>query len=102
MKVQAKQLTYEDFGNRLIHTSKHGTMTTRIIAGVQTELRDLYITNDPRKEVKSRIKASYMVTKILFTDGTHIWLAGEEEVEMDEDTTPMEFEVREPYRTGLR
>lgn len=102
VKVKAKQLTYEDFGNRIIHTDDQGTTTSRIISGVKTSLKDAYIKTHVPEGVKPFIAASYMVTLITFLDGTNLTVPGETMVELDADTTPMEFQVYKPNQTGLR
>ena len=102
VKVKANQLTYEDFGNRIIHTSERGTITSRIIAGVETWLKDAYIKKGPTNEDKPLIAAPYLITTITFLDQSKLTLPGEAEVELDADTTPMEFQVYKPNQTGLR
>lgn len=103
MKVKAKQLTYEDFGNRIIHTDKKGgTQTSRVISGVHTYLAGGYVNDYVTEGSKPYLKANFMITKISFLDGSTMMVAGDSEVEVDEDTTPMEFQVSRPMQTGMR
>lgn len=102
VKVKAKQLTYEDFGNRIVHTDDHGTTTSRIIVGVETRLKDANIRKDPPNRDKPYITAHYLITTITFLDQTKLTLAGNSLVELDVDTTPLEFQVYKPNQTGLR
>lgn len=102
VKVKAKQLTYEDFGNRIIHTNEVGTTTSRIIAGVETRLKEAYIKTHVPTGVKPHITAHYLITIVTFLDQTKLTLAGDSLVELDADTTPMEFRVLKPNQTGLR
>lgn len=102
MKVKAKQLTYEDFGNRITHTNEQGTTTSRVISGVKTSLEETHIKNHVPEGAKPFIAARYMVTVITFLDGSNLAVPGDSMVELDEDTTSMEFQVYYPNQTGLR
>lgn len=102
MKVKAKQLTYEDFGNRVIHTSDSGTVTSRVITGVHTYLAGGFLNIHVPEGEKPYLKANFMITKVSFLDGTTMTVAGDSKVELDEDTTPMEFQVTRPMQTGMR
>ena len=103
MKVKAKQLTYEDFGNRIIYTDeKSGTSTTRVISGVSSFLGGSFLNAHVPAGQKPYIKATYLITKVTFLDGTSIAVAGDSLLEIDADTTPLEVQVTRPNQTGLR
>lgn len=100
MKIQAKQLTSEDFGNRIIHTDKHGTETSRILTGIKHELPGSYLSTPESGE--TFIKAAYLVSHLSFLDGSKMAVPGKSEVEIDEVTKPVEWVVSNPGGTGLR
>lgn len=102
MKIKAKQLTYEDFGNRITHTSDSGTVTSRVITGVNTYLAGGHINTHVPTGDKPYIKANYLITKVSFLDGTTTTIAGDSLLELDADITPMEFQVSRPMQTGMR
>lgn len=105
MKIKAKQLTYEDFGNRILHTDRFGTETSRVITGVKHWLPQSRLVNryDPESGKESQlIRSPFLHSTIYFLDGTSMKLAGDNEVELDEVTKPVEFSVDNPYQTGLR
>lgn len=99
MKVQAKQLTFEDLGARVVRTDKHGTTKSQIISGVSHSL------TSPRFREGGgggELVGPYQVTVITFSDGTKIPVSGLERIELDEDITPLKVVVENPGLTGLR
>lgn len=101
MKMQAKQLTAEDFGNRILHTDKFGTETSRILVGIKHELPGSILSAD-QEEGHPVIKAAYLVSHLTFLDGSKMAVAGNSSIEIDEVTKPVEWVVRNPGATGLR